>query len=151
MPKKYKYTKAQFRAFWVGRGYRAGQKNKRIPYQNQDTLNSFRAGYASAKSSVDKYPKLEKKHNNSSGKILKRNKNYTKKFKFGLSKKNFTKPKKKIQPYWHNDWGKYGIEQKKKPKKNENKPIFDFSQLFDFDEKGRIKGSYNSNGFFEPD
>ena len=126
MPKKYKYTKAQFRAFWVGRGYRAGQKNKRIPYQNNDTLNSFRAGYASAKSAVEKYPKLEKKKKKSvNGKVLKQNKNLKLK-KFGKTNKRFFKPKQKIQPYWMNDW-------------------------FDYDSKGRIMGSYTVDGFFELD
>ena len=30
-------------------------------------------------------------------------------------------------------------------------PVVFFDPDFDFDSKGRIKGSYNANGFFEPD
>ena len=40
--------------------------------------------------------------------------------------KRLFKPKQKLQPYWMNDW-------------------------FDYDSKGRIKGSYTADGFFEPD
>lgn len=115
MPKKYKYTKAQFKAFWVGRGYRAGQKKKRIPYTNQDNLNSFRAGYSSAKNAVDKYPKLEKKNKKTNGKILKYNKN-SKKKKLGFTNKRFFKSRDKIQPYWNNDWLDYGNTKIKKSK-----------------------------------
>ena len=35
--------------------------------------------------------------------------------------------------------------------KKGNKPVYDYSKDFDFDKKGRIKGSYTSDGFFEPD
>lgn len=31
------------------------------------------------------------------------------------------------------------------------KPKFDYSKFFDFDSRGRIKGSYTPDGFFEPD
>lgn len=30
-------------------------------------------------------------------------------------------------------------------------PVYDYSTFFDFDERGRIKGSYTPDGFFEPD
>ena len=104
--KKYKYTKSQYKAFWTGRGYRAGQKKKRIPYTNAKNLDSFREGYKSAKNAVDKYPKLKKKTKPTKGKILKFNKN-SKKIKLGFTKNKFFKPKKPIQPYWMNDWFDY--------------------------------------------
>lgn len=31
------------------------------------------------------------------------------------------------------------------------KPVYDVTSYFDFTPTGRIKGSYNANGFFEPD
>jgi len=31
------------------------------------------------------------------------------------------------------------------------KPIFDYSKYYDFDNRGNIKGSYNADGFYEPD
>ena len=47
--------------------------------------------------------------------------------------------------------------QKKPVKKNsrsantKKQPVYDYSKFFDFDSRGRIKGSYNVDGFFEPD
>ena len=38
---------------------------------------------------------------------------------------------------------------KAKPKKD--KPVYDYSTYFDFDNKGNIKGGYTADGFFEPD
>ena len=38
---------------------------------------------------------------------------------------------------------------KAKPKKD--KPVYDYSTSYDFDKKGRIKGGYTADGFFEPD
>ena len=43
------------------------------------------------------------------------------------------------------------------PKKNvaqmnlKVKPTYDYSKHFDFNSRGRIKGSYTPDGFFEPD
>jgi len=56
--------------------------------------------------------------------------------------------------------GKKPFGSKKKPKRKtaiikakpkRDKPIFDYSTYFDFNEKGNIKGSYTADGFFEPD
>ena len=52
-----KYTRAQRQAYYVGKGYRAGQEGKVIPYKNRKNLESFRSGYRAAKKAVDKYPK----------------------------------------------------------------------------------------------
>ena len=60
MAKKKKFTAAQKAAYHAGRGYRAGQNGRKIPYRNKDTLNSFRAGYSSVKNAVKRYPKLDK-------------------------------------------------------------------------------------------
>ena len=60
MARKSKFTAAQRAAYHAGRGYRAGQNGRKIPYKNQDNLNSFRAGYKSVKNTVTKYPKIDK-------------------------------------------------------------------------------------------
>ena len=39
------------------------------------------------------------------------------------------------------------VKLRKKPKA----PTYDYSKWFDFDNRGRIKGSYTADGFFEPD
>lgn len=38
---------------------------------------------------------------------------------------------------------------KAKPKKD--KPVYDYSTYFDFNDKGNIRGGYTADGFFEPD
>ena len=38
---------------------------------------------------------------------------------------------------------------KAKPKKD--KPVYDYSTYFDYNDKGNIRGGYTADGFFEPD
>lgn len=74
-----------------------------------------------------------------------------------MSKRKYTVAEKKS---WEKGFftGLYA-RQKKPSVKNELKktesvkttPVYDYSNSFSFDKKGRIKGSYNSDGIFEPD
>lgn len=58
MAKGKKYSYNQQKAYYTGRGYRAGQAKKRIPYKNNAHLQSFRDGYRSAANAVKRYPDL---------------------------------------------------------------------------------------------
>lgn len=40
---------------------------------------------------------------------------------------------------------------KKMTANSSRKPVYDYSKDFDFDSRGRIKGGYTPDGFFEPD
>ena len=58
---KSKYSAAQKKAYYSGMGYRAACEGKRIPFKNDNNLQSFREGYKAAGASVSKYPQRDTK------------------------------------------------------------------------------------------
>ena len=55
-----KYSSGQRKAYYSGMGYAAAQKGKRIPFQSEKNLTSFREGYRKGVTVIVKYPDLKK-------------------------------------------------------------------------------------------
>ena len=123
-----KYSHAEKKAYYMGKGYEfAGSIEGVSTKNNLKTLEerlSFRAGEKAAKKEMD--VAADKRFGKGNWKLVMRDDHDV--FHRQPLSKDF-----------------YEKEQREREK------MYDHSKDFDFDERGRIKGGYTRDGFFEPD